>query len=310
MLATQPTEFHEVAGIFPLMDGKDFDDLKSDILAHGLIEPVWTYEGKIIDGRNRYRACRELGIEPDFREWRGGDPTAFVVSLNLHRRHLTESQRAMVAARAKKQFEAGSQARREATQFASSSPTDVANLPPPQNDDAGKSRDKAADLLNVSPRSVESASKVLKNGTPDLVKAVDQGEVKVSAAAAVAGLPADEQEATLAQGPLAVREKAREVRQEKAAVHLPGQQALFETEPEEKADPDGVAAFWKRMERARDELRILLNTAIDPDNAELLAAEVPKRTRSALMHCMLGIRDDAHEIAQQLRKVGSKCAPQ
>ena len=94
-------EFHEVANIFPLMQGDEFDALKADIAANGLREPVWLHsDGRIIDGRNRYRACCELSIEPMYRTWDGGgSPVSFVVSLNLHRRHLTESQRAMIAAK-------------------------------------------------------------------------------------------------------------------------------------------------------------------------------------------------------------------
>jgi ParB-like chromosome segregation protein Spo0J len=65
-----PTDlpFHEVADLFPLLEGADFQALKADIQAHGVREPVWTYQGRIIDGRNRYRACRELGIDPPTRQ--------------------------------------------------------------------------------------------------------------------------------------------------------------------------------------------------------------------------------------------------
>lgn len=91
-------EFHHAAELFPLVTGKEFESLKADIAEHGLRELPWTHEGKIIDGRNRVRACRELGKNFSTREWDGnGSPIEFVVSVNLHRRHLTASQRAMVA---------------------------------------------------------------------------------------------------------------------------------------------------------------------------------------------------------------------
>src|SRR5262245_58355928 len=91
-------EFHPVANIFPLMEGTEFEALKADIAANGLREPIWTFDGQIVDGRNRYRACQELGIEPATCEWNGrGSLVKFVVSLNLHRRHLTSSQSAVVA---------------------------------------------------------------------------------------------------------------------------------------------------------------------------------------------------------------------
>ena len=92
-------EFHEVANIFPMMQGEEFAALKADIETNGLREPIWLHpDGRIIDGRNRYLACCELGIEPEYHTWNGaGSLVAFVVSLNLHRRHLTPMQRAGVA---------------------------------------------------------------------------------------------------------------------------------------------------------------------------------------------------------------------
>ena len=86
-------DFHPVANIFPLMTGAEYDALVSDIAEHGQHEAIWLHEGMVLDGRNRLRACNQLGLVPEFREYTGNDPHAFVVSLNLHRRHLTREQR-------------------------------------------------------------------------------------------------------------------------------------------------------------------------------------------------------------------------
>ena len=92
-------DFHPVANIFPLMTGAEYDALVSDIAEHGQREAIWLHtDGRIIDGRNRYRACCDIGLVPECKTWDGsGSLIAFVVSLNLHRRHLTSSQRAVVA---------------------------------------------------------------------------------------------------------------------------------------------------------------------------------------------------------------------
>ena len=90
-------EYHEVANIFPMMSDDEFSALVEDIRANGQRQPIYLHEGRIVDGRNRYRACQQLGIEPDTRVWDGvGSLVAFVVSLNLQRRHLTSSQRVTV----------------------------------------------------------------------------------------------------------------------------------------------------------------------------------------------------------------------
>lgn len=178
-------QFHEVANLFPLLEGEEFQTLVEDIRQNGQIEPIWMYHGKIVDGRNRYRACRQLGIEPKTREWDGkGSLVQFVVSLNLHRRHLNESQRGMIAARIKPIFEEEARGRQGQR-------TDIkANLP---ESDYRQSRDDAAQAVNVSPRTVQNADKVLKQGAPELIKAVDIGSIPVSAATMAAKLPETEQ---------------------------------------------------------------------------------------------------------------------
>jgi len=88
---------HPLADIFPLITGDEFVALKQDIKDNGLLEPIWILDGMILDGRNRFRACQEVGVSPVFREYEGDEPAAFVISLNLKRRHLDKSQSATVA---------------------------------------------------------------------------------------------------------------------------------------------------------------------------------------------------------------------
>jgi hypothetical protein len=91
-------EFHEVCEAFPLLEAEEFNELVEDIRQHGQPEDIWTYKSKIIDGRNRSRACPAAGVKPRYREWDGqGSLADLVVSLNIKRRHLNAAQKAAVA---------------------------------------------------------------------------------------------------------------------------------------------------------------------------------------------------------------------
>ena len=89
--------FHPACTIFPQLPDDDLQDLADDIAANGLRNPIVLLQGKILDGRNRYLACEMAGVEPGFTEFEGDDPIGWVVIQNLVRRHLTASQRAVVA---------------------------------------------------------------------------------------------------------------------------------------------------------------------------------------------------------------------
>lgn len=93
-------DLHPLCTLFPRVTGAEFDVLTADIRANGLREPITVHQGLILDGGNRYRACLEAGIEPRFTEFSGGNLVSFVLSANLHRRHLTASQQAAIVASA------------------------------------------------------------------------------------------------------------------------------------------------------------------------------------------------------------------
>ena len=93
-------QFHPLTDLFPLMRGAEFDSLVDDIRQHGLHELIVVFEGKILDGRNRYRACIEAGIEPRYWDvfFDHDAALAYVISANIHRRHLTSKQKRKVIA--------------------------------------------------------------------------------------------------------------------------------------------------------------------------------------------------------------------
>lgn len=163
-------EHHPLADVFPDMSAEDYADLREDIRQHGLRQPVVLFQGKILDGRHRYRACKELDVDYQIERYIGNNPIEFVISLNLRRRHLSTSQRAMMAAK-------------------------LATLKQGQKADAANavSQDAAARMLKVSADSIQRGRKVIKDGVPALVESVIQGDISVTKAVAISDLPASDQ---------------------------------------------------------------------------------------------------------------------
>jgi hypothetical protein len=174
-------ETHPAADVFPLMEGEELQKLADDIRANGQRDAIVLHENRILDGRNRYLACLRAGVTPRFvsstRIESSLSPIAYVVSYNLRRRHLDASQRAMIGAELIPLFKAEAKERQRAAGGAHPGPL-PANLPEP-----GEAREKVAEAMNVSPRSVETARRVLQEAPPEVVEAVKAGRIAVSAAA-------------------------------------------------------------------------------------------------------------------------------
>jgi hypothetical protein len=158
--------FHPLADVLPLIEGDGFKELVADIKTNGLIDPIIMLDEQILDGRNRYRACIEAGVEPRFVPFDGGDPAAFVVGKNLFRRHLTTSQKAMAVAR-----------------YATLSKGQ--NRP---NEDAGipascKTVPEIAAMACINKETVSDARTVYANGTQEEIEAVINGKASVTTTA-------------------------------------------------------------------------------------------------------------------------------
>ena len=173
---------HPAAELFPLIEGAEFDALVEDIRANGQREPIWVDKaGRIIDGRNRARACHELGRVPEQRTWDGdGSPIDFVVSLNLSRRHLTKTQLKILAVDIKSAKAEEAEKRRQRT-LKQNVLTEVGN-PPPRDEEKGKARDLAAAQVGLtSGRDVDKTERVMEVA-PDLVPAMRDGSLALDRA--------------------------------------------------------------------------------------------------------------------------------
>lgn len=153
---------HPLAKMFPLMGGEDLTALAEDIKQHGLSQPIIIHEGLILDGRNRFKACQLAGVDPVFDNYQGDDALGYVLSLNLHRRHLTSSQQAVLAA-------------------------EIANLSrggDRKSDQTAKLRfditqSEAAERLDVSERYVNEAKKIQRE-SPEHFEQIKNGHKSIS----------------------------------------------------------------------------------------------------------------------------------
>lgn len=188
-------EPHPYANIFPMMGKAELEALAKDIAANGVSNCGCLYQGKILDGRNRYAACQMAGVDM---AWEDADmmdnpeqfdALAYVLSANLHRRMLATTQRALVAAKMAtlKRGDVGNGRKVDGS-------NDLSTI-------------QAATMLSVSEPSVKRAKFILDNGSKELIDAVERNEIKVGMGVKLCKLCDDKREQTklIKQGIEAVR---------------------------------------------------------------------------------------------------------
>ena len=158
---------HPIAECWPMLSDAEHREMCTSFKALGQLQPITLYQGKILDGRNRYRVCLELGIEPRFIEYTGDDPVGYALAMNNMRRHLDTSQRSIIAANVSGLKVGGDGRNQHGVRVAQSCAT--------------LTQAEAAEKFGVSRRSVQMARKLL-NEAPELAEDVKAGRMSVTAA--------------------------------------------------------------------------------------------------------------------------------
>ena len=187
---------HPAACEFPMMDSKRYQELVEDIRDHGQLEPITLFDGQILDGRNRYRACLELEIAPKTKTY-SGNPWAYAWSLNGQRRDLVAEQRYLlwkffheqsdawqtekqrIADEAnRKRSEAAKEQPRTETGFAGKQVVEQ-SVPPPDAspEKAHKQRATKAKASKTNKGAVQRGDQLAAE-RPDLAEKVRKGEMK------------------------------------------------------------------------------------------------------------------------------------
>ena len=181
------TGIHPAADLFPIIEGDEFKELCADIKQRGLHQPITVCkDGTLLDGRNRLLACYETHQEVVLDRYEGTDPVQFSLSANLHRRHLSEGQRAVVALKVRRmlqpaakerQREAGGDQKSEHARSVSADRREAIATPAEHR----KSTAEAAKATGASTRNVEKAARVEKMA-PDLLPQVQAGTMALDKA--------------------------------------------------------------------------------------------------------------------------------
>jgi len=252
----QAYEVHPAAKLFPMMSGSEFAALKQSIKDNGQREDITIWCNQLLDGRNRWKACEELGIEPECCELdESVDPLQYVLDHNLHRRHLNATQLATVAADL-------ATMKRGDNQHTKDGPIGTTSI----------STKEAAAIMNTSERSTKRAKSVKQTAAPEVVEAMREGKVTLNAAEQLVKNIPDKKEQAKAVKEGKIKEVVNKAKQEQAAEPVP-------TDKLRGPELEGVdATAFKAFGKAKDRLNVLFHIfkTLKPHEKIVLAEWIAK----------------------------------
>ncbi len=154
--------------MIPPMQQDEFSKLKDSISRDGLLVPIIMLGDEILDGRHRYQACKELGIKPITEQYSGNNPFGYAISLNATRRHLSQSQRAMLA-----------------TSIATLKKGEIGNGRKVEGQIYPPTIEEASQTLSVSASAIKTAKNIKENAPESIIKSVESGIITLNAASKI-----------------------------------------------------------------------------------------------------------------------------
>ena len=265
---------HPLSAAFPDMPEDEVAALVEDIRQNGLLQPVVIHDEMVLDGWHRYRASIEAGVEPAFTEFDGADPVAFVLSLNMHRRHLTGSQRAAAVV--------------ACTAWA------PAHRPEKAPTGLGVTTAKEmAEEAGVSEETIRQAKRAHEAGLGDAVR---DGKVTAKEAAQIAKLPEPERQAAIEAPP-------EPKKAEPKAVPLEAQEYVSKLEAEVAELKDQLAELAENMTGLQEELEAARRILDAEDLLAQFKAEVARvnAMNATLKSRNFGLMDENSDLKGRLK---------
>lgn len=295
-------EVHPLGKLFTGIVGSSYRSLKADIAEQGMTDAIVLYEGKILDGKVRHQICRELIQGNSFT----GDiavqtlpagvaPLRYLISRNLQRRHLNESQRAIIGVRI---------------------------LTGAGKDFKGRTDEQVAELFNISQRQAIAAKQVIDKGAPEIIRLVEEGVIRVNTARNLIALSADsavslskQQEAVrLAEEARAAKEVENAELCEKRQQKLSAMEAKLEQAREnqktvaqkENVSDDDIAKAATRFTKAkadRDKAHRMLDSA--RRDGEASCHEAMRKAFMEFLASEVTTADEPHDILLLVKMNGT-----
>lgn len=248
---------HPLSAAFPPMSAEDFQALTDSINNIGVQNPITVFEGMVIDGWHRYSAALQLGMDCPTVELGDVDPREFVMAQNKARRHTTQAQLAMATTSVYAWKPVGSNQHAGAALSA----------------EAQKSNKELAAIGGVGVRSIEQSKAVQTNAAPEVIAAVNRGDLGLPKAAAIAKMPPAEQAAAIHQP-------------------LPRKPTVVVPPPRTSAAPEPLAL----AEPGSDEDG-------EPSEEELAASFAAEEADRELMHKMLHADDALATLHAEVKRL-------